>query len=176
MAKVRIVVSASGGIDITSSTVPSVSQIAFFPNTLDDILQLKPTYRVFVTSRRSATSFSTKYKTTDRSVYDEVRSALPDPIESPLPMEVLLVNNDKEVMEGSLTTPYFKRDGVWITPAANCGGNLGTTRRWALEKALCEEELFSVDRIQFDSPGEKIVLSNGVRGFGWGMIEPRTIP
>ena len=75
-------------------------------------------------------------------------------------------------MEGSVTTPYFNHSGRWITPAESCGGNLGTTRRWALEKKLCEEGYVNVNSIQVGSLGERVVLSNGVRGFGWGRVEP----
>ena len=163
-------------MDITSVTVPPVPLIAFFPNSLDDVFQTQPTYRVIVASMRSVPCFSTKYKTTDRSIYDEVRSVLLTPSKNELPTEVLLVNMDMEIMEGSLTTPYFKRGGIWTTPAATCGGNLGTTRRWALEASLCKEGLVSIESIQFGSPGEKVVLSNGVRGFGWGWLEPRMVP
>lgn len=57
--------------------------------------------------------------------------------------EVLLVNvMDGSIMEGSITTPYFFRNGRWVTPpvkawyeaGADSGGNDGTSRRWALER------------------------------------------
>ena len=44
---------------------------------------------------------------------------------APLLAEILLVNHNGEIMEGSITTPYFLREGEWITPSAKCGGNLG---------------------------------------------------
>lgn len=71
-------------------------------------------------------------------------------------------------MEGSITTPYFLRAGKWITPAASEGGNVGTTRRWALEMGLCVEG--RVDRASV-SRGEVVWLSNGVKGWGWGRVE-----
>ena len=57
--------------------------------------------------------------------------------------EVLVVNrDDQSVMEGSTTTPYFWRDGRWVTPPVSAkfswkdgsGGQDGTSRRWALER------------------------------------------
>lgn len=45
---------------------------------------------------------------------------------------------------------------------------MGTTRRYALEQGLCEEGIVMKDSIKV---GEKVVLSNGVRGFGWGIVE-----
>lgn len=71
-------------------------------------------------------------------------------------------------MEGTLTTPYFFRDGRWITPAEECGGNRGTTRRWALDAGLCEEGVLRRESVR---EGEVVWLSNGVRGFGWGVVE-----
>ncbi len=78
------------------------------------------------------------------------------------------MNRNGEIMEGSITTPYFLRAREWITPSAQCGGNLGTTRRYALEAGLCKESIIMRESIQ---AGEKVVLSNGVRGFGWGYVE-----
>ena len=79
-------------------------------------------------------------------------------------------------MEGSITTPFFNRCGRWITPAESCGGNLGTTRRWALKQGLCEEGHIDKNSIQKASLGDIVLLSNGVRGFGWGRIEPLLSP
>ena len=80
-----------------------------------------------------------------------------------------MVNTRDEIMEGSKTTPYFLRDNKWITPARECGGNLGTTRRWALEKGLCEEGVVKADSVK---ENEIVVLSNGVRGFQAGIVRP----
>ena len=71
-------------------------------------------------------------------------------------------------MEGTITTPYFYRDGEWITPAVSCGGHLGVARRWALTAGLCKEGMIVAEEIAF---GERVVLSNGVRGFGWGVVK-----
>ena len=71
-------------------------------------------------------------------------------------------------MEGSITTPYFWRNGEWLTPSEGCGGHLGVTRRWALMKSLVKEDVILAEDVEI---GEVIVLSNGVRGFGWGKLE-----
>lgn len=89
-----------------------------------------------------------------------------------LQTEVLIVNDSKEeeVMEGCKFTPYFKRDNKWITPKASCGGNLGTTRRWAVDNGLCELGVVKLSSVKC---GEIIVLSNGVKGFQAGIVESR---
>ena len=81
--------------------------------------------------------------------------------------EVLIVNDDGQIMEGCRFTPYFRRGSKWVTPAAESGGNLGTTRRWALEKGLCEEGVVTVGSVRY---GEMVVLSNGAKGFQTGFI------
>ncbi len=78
------------------------------------------------------------------------------------------MNHENEVMEGSITTPYFWRRGRWVTPPESAGGNIGTTRRYALEAELCVEETVRKDSV---ADGEAIWLSNGARGWGWGKVE-----
>ena len=163
---------SDGKFSITSSPVGPIPVNAFYPCSLSDVLVSKPTFRVFLSPTRSTPTFHTRHKTTDRSVYDEVRSVLPKPEIDDLPPEILLVNEIGDIMEGSITTPYFFHNDKWVTPAQSCGGNLGTTRRWALEKQLCEEGFVSMRSLQVSALGEKVILSNGVRGFGWGRVEP----
>ena len=76
-------------------------------------------------------------------------------------------------MEGSITTPYFFRGGEWVTPPAADGGNVGTTRRWALETGLCREMVVLRDDVKV---GEVVWLSNGVRGWGWGSVKELNEP
>ena len=90
-------------------------------------------------------------------------------------VQVLAANERGEVMEGCTTSAYFwrgQREGVenrWVTPSATSGGNLGTTRRWALEQGLAVEAVVSVESVQI---GEVVWVSNGVRGFAQGVIRP----
>lgn len=115
----------------------------------------------------------TRHKTTERSVYDEARSFIPtsprkqDPTNGVL-NEILIVNQRDEIMEGTMTTPYFWRHGRWLTPPASAGGNLGITRRYALDAGLCIEDTIMKQSI---TDGEAIWLSNGARGWSWGRIE-----
>ena len=88
-----------------------------------------------------------------------------------LQSEVLIVNDRLEIMEGCKTTPYFRRGDKWITPAAECGGNLGTTRRWALESGLCEEAVVKGGSVKYN---DIIVLSNGAKGFQSGVVRSWT--
>lgn len=106
-------------------------------------------------------SLFTAHKTTQRTQYNEVRGSIP------LEVEILLQNEKGEISEGCITTPYFWRGGRWVTPPADAGGNLGTTRRWALEQGLAVEETVMAKDVNV---GEKIWVSNGVRAWGWGRV------
>ncbi|KAJ5539659.1 Aminotransferase class IV [Penicillium frequentans] len=81
--------------------------------------------------------------------------------------ELLMVNLDGEIMEGTITTPYFRRGNAWVTPPLTSGGNAGTTRRYALEQGFCVEQVVNALELV---DGEECWLSNGVRGFMRGSI------
>ena len=133
-------------------------------------------WRVYVTLDTVTPSLFTRHKTSNRRVYDKALEIPPkDPPDATLPngvqlqIEVLIVNKRREIMEGCRFTPYFRLGDKWITPAAECGGNLGTTRRWALEKGLCEEGVVKRGSVKYN---DVIVLSNGAKGFQAGIVLP----
>ncbi|EAW11626.1 uncharacterized protein ACLA_093250 [Aspergillus clavatus NRRL 1] len=138
-------------------------------------------WRVVVDSQPTIPSPFTRYKTTSRNNYTAAR--LRSNITSPQdPVEVLIVNPNGQIMEGSITTPYFRRRGhgsqpegngqnssepTWVTPPLSSGGNAGTTRRYALAQRFCSEQAITVGDL---IDGEECWLSNGVRGFFPGKI------
>jgi hypothetical protein len=85
-------------------------------------------------TQRVKPSLFTSYKTTSRDMYMAARQrvGIHDMAEK---KEVLIISEkDGEIMEGSLTSVFFWRNGKWTTPPISSGGQIGTTRRWALEK------------------------------------------
>ena len=129
-------------------------------------------WRVYVDKEPMEPSGFTKHKTTAREGYTAARARAG--ITSPQDhAEVLVVNPDGEVMEGSITTPYFWRPsaagggGEWVTPPLSCGGNAGTTRRYALAQGFCSERVVSAAELV---DGEGCWISNGVRGFMRGVV------
>jgi 4-amino-4-deoxychorismate lyase len=101
----------------------------------------EPELQVLLDNQQTAHTEFTHYKTTTRFMYDDARSR--SQISPSDQKEVLIINEaDGSVMEASLTTPYFWRNGRWVTPPVSSafrkgegsGGNDGTTRRWALER------------------------------------------
>lgn len=133
-----------------------------------------PEYTVVVDSEGTAHSEHTYFKTTHRPMYDAARrraQLAPADLK-----EVLMLSEDRDfVTEGSITTPYFWRCGRWVTPPVLQqysqhdvrGGQYGTSRRWALERGLAEEEAVPVSSL---SDGEECWLSNGAKGFLFARI------
>ncbi|KAI9172471.1 hypothetical protein HJFPF1_01973 [Paramyrothecium foliicola] len=123
-----------------------------------------PRYAIVLDSAISSKSEYTHFKTTVRQVYDAARERAR--VAPPDHKEVLIVNKDNEVMEGTLTTPYFWRNDRWVTPPVapqygrdeGSGGQDGTSRRWALERGLAVEEVVSAHSL---TDGEECWISNG---------------
>lgn len=113
-------------------------------------------------------SSETAYKTTSRDMYTDARQRAGIKTFTDKRDVLLISNKDQEVMEGSLTSVYFWRAGRWTTPPISSGGQIGTTRRWALEKGLCVEGIVTADSLL---DGEECWISNGVRGFNWGTVK-----
>ena len=86
--------------------------------------------------------------------------------------EVLLYNTNNEILDGSNSTPYFHRNGRWVTPIGSSGGLQGTTRRWCLENRLCIESVVHKDSLQ---EGEVVWFSNAVRGYFWAIYHTRDL-
>lgn len=158
--RVKILLSADGLLKIESNQTPIVTRETLYPSRLpppknaiemevspltggaltlgdDDSVPGDPLtshpWDVIPDSIRTAPSDYTSYKTTSRDMYTSARErvGIKDMAEK---REVLLVaDGNGQIMEGSLTTPYFWRNGKWTTPPVSSGGQIGTTRRWALE-------------------------------------------
>ncbi|SZF02666.1 unnamed protein product [Blumeria hordei] len=125
-----------------------------------------PIYTIHVSQIYVVAGPHNSYKTTHREDYDNARreKGILDMTEL---REVLLVDHRGQVIEGSLTSVYFFRDGNWVTPTLELGGVKGTTRRWALSQGLCTESVILASSL---SEGEQCWISNGLRGFQRGVI------
>ncbi|KAK4199366.1 aminotransferase [Triangularia verruculosa] len=178
-ARVRVDVSEDGKLIAVASTILSVPLARLFPTILDPPaldLSSGTVFEVVVDATDNVNpSEFTHYKTSKRQVYDQARKQAG--ITSPaIAREVLIVDSrDGSVMEGSISTPYFFREGRWVTPLVNKetnkdwhGGQDGTTRRWALERGLALEEVVPVETLV---NGEDCWISNGVRGFIFGKVK-----
>ena len=126
-------------------------------------------WTVVIDNQPTQATESTMYKTSDRFPYGRARAQAGIPTLA-TKKEVLLYNTANEILDGSTSTPYFYREGRWVTPTSSCGGLQGVTRRWALENGLCVEGSILKDSLKY---GELVWFSNGVKGFFLGMLVPR---
>ncbi|KAF5026188.1 hypothetical protein F66182_1752 [Fusarium sp. NRRL 66182] len=175
--RLRIVVTRDGEIKVEKFNAPEVALQNLLPTRLpgpsspllQDDPQKDPSYTLFVDQASTSRSEYTHFKTTRRHMYDTAQTrAGMSPAD---PADVLVINKDDgSVMEGTRTTPYFWRDGRWVTPPVSAhfswnegnGGQDGTSRRWALERGLASEQVISASSLVH---GEECWISNGVRGF-----------
>ncbi|KAE8367787.1 aminotransferase class IV-domain-containing protein [Aspergillus caelatus] len=176
--RLRVVIDSSGACKVEANPTASMDPLYLLCPSRD--VPQPNTWRVYVDSEYTAPSDFTTHKTTARGDYTAARyrSGILSPQEQ---AEVLVVNPKGEIMEGSITTPYFRRrkpgsekdiaskdsGPKWATPSLLSGGNAGTTRRYALAEGFCTEEVITVADLV---DGEECWLSNGVRGFIPGRI------
>lgn len=141
------------------SLVPvAPSDPLLFPKSFDEYTN--PAWTVILDTQPTEANLYTEIKTSRRIDYDRARK---DAELTPGSMtEVVLYNSAGEIMDGSITTAYFYRDGKWITPHA--GGLEGVTRRYALERGLCSMSQSAMLKASL-SDGEIVWLSNAFRGF-----------
>jgi 4-amino-4-deoxychorismate lyase len=146
---------------------PEGGRLTGVPSAAQGVPEMEEPWTVVLDPGRTSPSPETTYKTTSRDMYMDARerSGIKSFDEK---KEVLIVSSrDQGIMEGSLTSVYFWRDGRWTTPPVSTGGQMGTTRRWALEKGLCVEGVVKADSLV---NGEECWISNGVRGFIWVRV------
>lgn len=140
-ARVRVLVNEKGDLRCDHATETERSLGELFPAQLASPENdgEGPTWEVVLDDAETDKSEFTHYKTTRREMYNLARER--KGIRLGQLKEVLIAGRDGAVMEGSITTPYFWRGGRWVTPSVGakvgdegCGGQDGTTRRWALER------------------------------------------
>ncbi|MDZ4738612.1 MAG: aminodeoxychorismate synthase component I [Alphaproteobacteria bacterium] len=118
-------------------------------------------YRVCETPMQSA-DWWLHHKTTRREVYDQARTASGCD-------EVVFVNERGELTEGSRSTLFVERDGVWLTPPLSSGVLDGCLRREMIENDPRRVEV-QVLRAADLTTGN-VWFGNSLRGLVRGMPE-----
>lgn len=101
-----------------------------------------------------------QHKTTYRPWYDSATRWLADHTAH---FDLLFLNERDELCEGSRSNVYLAKDGMWITPPLRCGLLGGVMRQHLLSTGQVKEGLLM--RQDLDTPGVRIRLSNGLRGW-----------
>lgn len=147
--RVKVILSYNGSFTIEKALTSPVKFKNLYPDCLSEIAEIntesEPSgntsstkiYSLELSQIQTQPTVHTRHKTTHRFHYDlaRERAGLKGMLE---PREVLLLNSRGEISEGSITTIYFKRFGVWVTPCLESGGQDGTTRRWALDHGFVD--------------------------------------
>lgn len=139
-ARVRMTVDLAGQVGVTTTettTPPDVWRVAMS----DVVLRSDDPWLAI--------------KSSNRTVYDTARSALPDGVN-----EVIFVNEIGMLCEGTITNLFLKRDGVLLTPPLICGLLPGVLRQELLENGSAVEAMLTPDDLQ----GAEVYLGNSFRG------------
>ena len=159
--KVRAYESGRTTFDVRRPNVERQRNL-LFPRNLDNVPQTPGiSWTTVLDNTPTEISESTMMKTSDRMPYARPRAAV-HIASMTTSKEVLLYNPEGNILDGSTSTPYFRRGDRWVVPISSSGGLQGTTRRWALENGVAVEGAVSKDSLQI---GETIWLSNAVWGF-----------
>jgi len=98
------------------------------------------------------------HKTTNRAFYDDERTRQQAATGCD---EVLFLNRDGQLTEGSITNLFVERDGQLLTPPVACGLLAGTLRQDLIDSGRAVEAVLTPEDLL---TAEKIFLGNSVRG------------
>ncbi|KUJ79530.1 4-amino-4-deoxychorismate lyase [Ruegeria profundi] len=108
-------------------------------------------------TRLIASDLWLRHKTTQRSVYDTARAALPEGID-----EVLFLNERAELCEGTITNLFVHMpDGRRLTPALTSGVLPGILRQELLDNERVTEATLTLTDLK---NAEKLYVGNSLRG------------
>jgi len=98
------------------------------------------------------------HKTTNRAFYDDERTRLQALSDCD---EVLFLNDQDELTEGSFTNLFVERDGQLLTPPIGCGVLAGTLRQDMIDSGRAIEAVLTREDLAQE---QRIFLGNSVRG------------
>lgn len=151
--RVRLLLSPQGNIAVTATGLPP--------------LQGLPKV-IVASSRLDSQEFWLRHKSTHRPWYEKATKWLAD---HPDYFDVLYINERGELCEGSRSNIYVPDQGLWLTPALNCGLLPGVWRTKLLDSKQITESVIPATTLQH---GGQIRLSNGLRGWFDVVVDLKT--
>jgi para-aminobenzoate synthetase/4-amino-4-deoxychorismate lyase len=142
--RVRLVMNENGAVHVDVAPVPPPSQ--------------EPMRFVVSGQRISRTNPFVFHKTTNRAFYDDERTRQQRRTGCD---EVVFLNDDGEITEGSITNIFIERDGKLLTPPVSCGLLNGTLRQDLIDQGRAVEMVLEPEDIKHT---DRIWLGNSVRG------------
>tara|TARA_B110000967_G_C18879183_1_gene560032 strand:+ start:1233 stop:1781 length:549 start_codon:yes stop_codon:yes gene_type:complete len=94
-------------------------------------------------------------KTTNRALYDTVRSQLIDFD------EVLFLNEKREVCEGTITNIFVRKNNILVTPPISCGCLPGVLREEMLLSGQAQEGILFLEDLR---DAAEVFVGNSLRG------------
>ncbi|HTN61581.1 MAG TPA: chorismate-binding protein, partial [Devosia sp.] len=141
--RVRLTLHEIDGLAVTAVPLPpnpAVFRFAIAPDRLD------------------STSLWLAHKTTNRAFYDEPRQHAHAALGVD---EVIFLNENNELTEGSITNLFVERDGILLTPPLSAGLLPGTLRAELLATGRAIEQALTLADLE---TAQTIYLGNSVRG------------
>lgn len=147
--RVRLLLEEENGASVTATALP--------PNPAEFKVMIAP-------ERLDSRSPFLAHKTTNRAFYDEPRIRAHDAHGVD---EVVFLNENGELTEGSITSLFLERDGMLLTPPLSAGLLPGTLRAELIATGKAREErLYPADLAGAD----RFFLGNSVRGLVPGRL------
>jgi para-aminobenzoate synthetase/4-amino-4-deoxychorismate lyase len=143
--RVRLLLDEDGGVSVTTTPQP--------PTASDVVMRY-----VISDTRLNSTDLFLYHKTTRRELYDREWKHYADTLAAD---EVIYLNENGELAEGSRTTIFIERDGKLLTPRLAAGVLPGTLRAALIDEGRAVETRLTVQDL--NGP-DKIYLGNSVRG------------
>lgn len=138
--RLRLTLDRQGEIELTIAPLP--------PN--------PPEWRLIVADRRlHSDAPHLRHKTTERTLYDQTRAALPAGID-----EAIFLNERGEVAEGTITNLFFDLGQGLRTPPLASGCLPGCLRAELLETGAAQEAVLRSE----DLPRARLWMGNSLRG------------
>lgn len=125
---------------------------------VSDLENLAAEVKVVVSEKKvSKDNIYLYHKTTQRHLYEQEYAWA----KNQGCFEVIFLNKEQQLTEGSFTNIFIEKKGKWYTPSLNCGLLPGTLRQQLLqERKVFEKELYLQDLFAADA----IYIGNSVRG------------
>ncbi len=149
-SRVRLLLSPGGAIAIESAAMPS--PIA------------SPVACAIVPLPVDPSDFRLRHKTTDRAFYDSARTASGA-------SEVIYIDPEGDLTEGSFTSLFVERDGILLTPPLSRGLLPGVLRADLIETARAVEH-----RLTPADLGGGFLIGNALRGLMPAVVAPQQRP
>jgi 4-amino-4-deoxychorismate lyase len=154
--RVRLLLSPTGQLNIQTAPLPALQGVPFIALTS---LRLKSTEPLL------------QHKTTYRPWYDATTQWL---TQHPDYFDLLFLNEQGELCEGSRSNIYVLKDGEWLTPPLSSGLLGGVLRTHLIETAQAKEAILTPSDLTADKA--LIRLSNALRGWFDVQMSPSVLP